>query len=451
MIVKRPGPGTCVTVVGLARSGLSAARFLLELGCRVRVTELARSPDLEAAAKELLSRGAAVELGGHSVSFLEESDLIVASPGVPRQALPLRWAGRQGVPVAGELELGSWYASGRLIAVTGTNGKSTVVTLLGEILKAAGKEAVVCGNIGQPLCGVLSQVRPSTLVVMEVSSFQLEISLSFNPEIACVLNVTANHLDRHRRMSDYRAAKGRIFSHQSGRGWGVLNADDPGSLRLLRRVKGSWAAFSRRRETTGAYFKEGWLRLSLPSGSARILPQEALFKRGAHDEENALAAAAIGGLLEVPPEPMAGVLRTFEGLAHRQQEVGTVRGVLFVNDSKSTTVAAGLKAIEAASRPVVLIAGGRDKGSDFAPLRALRRRIKGAVVIGEDGPKIASALPRAVSCKAAGSLREAVRFAFTMARPGECVLLSPMCASFDMFRDFEDRGAQFEKAVRELE
>ncbi len=450
MPVRRPGPGTLVTVVGLARSGIAAARWLLKLGCLVRVTEVSRDPALQSVADELAAQGAWVECGRHTPAFIRGSHLIVVSPGVPLTAPPIRWARQEGIPVVSEIELGSWYTSGRMVAVTGSNGKSTVVTLVGEILKAAGREVVIGGNIGQPLCGLLPQIQPSTVVVLEVSSFQLETSLSFHSEVAAVLNVSPNHLDRHGSLADYLKAKARLLAYQGSESWAVLNADDPTSQVLKRAVRCSLVRFSRTRSVVGACVEKGWLRLALPDLSGPICPREALFKPGGHHEENALAASCVTGLLGVPPQTMGEVLRSFKGLAHRQEVVATIRGVTFVNDSKSTTVASGLRAIQAAPGRVILIAGGRDKGSDFRSLRSCRKKLKAAVLMGEDGPKIASHLRRHFPIRETQTLPEAVKAAFEMAQPGEWILLSPMCTSFDMFRDFEERGERFTEEVRRL-
>lgn len=448
--VRRPGPGTPVTVAGLARSGLAAARWLLQVGCPVRVTELGRSPELERAARELEREGASVELGGHTRRFLEDARLLVTSPGVPAEALPVRWARQAGIPVVGELELGSWFCPGRIVAVTGSNGKSTVVSLVGEILKASGQEAVVCGNIGAPLCGELHRIRPATRVVLEVSSFQLEDSLSFHPEIACVLNVTDNHLDRHGSFARYLEAKARMLAFQGPGSWAVLNADDPGSRGMRGGVLGRLALFSRSKGEAQARVSDGWIRLDLASASGPVCRVDALPAQGAHHVENGLAAATVAGLAGVEPSLIGQVLRSFKGLPHRQERVAQFRGVTFINDSKSTTVASGISAIRAAPGPVVLIAGGRDKGGDFSRLRSWAPKLKAAVLIGEDGPRIASGLKGSVRLVQASDLRQAVKAAFELARAGECVVLSPMCASFDMFRDFEERGERFAEEVRHL-
>ncbi len=448
--VRRPGPGTPVTVVGLARSGAAAARWLLKMGCQVRVSEAADRPELQETARELMAAGAAVEWGKHSRSFIEGSALLIVSPGVPAESKPVRWAAASGIPVVGELELGSWYCPGRMVAITGSNGKSTVATLVGEILAAAGREAAVCGNIGRPLCGELERIRPATLVVLEVSSFQLETSLAFHSEIASILNLTENHLDRHGSLARYRETKARLFDFQKPDGWALLNADDPGSAGFRERVRAHVAFFSRKRKVVGACLQGDRLTLNLPALSGTICSRGELPKIGAHHEENALAAAGLAGLLGVPPEISGQVLKSFQGLPHRQQLVATVKGITFVNDSKSTTVASGLRAIEAAPGRVVLIAGGRDKGSDFRRLKACASKLKAVVLIGEDGDRIGSALKGVIPLRKARDLDEAVELAFELARARDCVLLSPMCASFDMFRDFEERGERFSEAVQEL-
>ncbi len=449
-MICRPGPGTPVTVLGLARSGIAAARFLQRLGCVVRVSELSRTPAVLQAARDLEQAGALVETGGHSRGFIEGSALVVLSPGIPLSAPPVCWAARAGIPVVSELELGSWYCAGRTVAVTGSNGKSTVVSMVGEILRAAGKDTVVCGNIGTPLCSVLDRIEPETHVVLEVSSFQLEPSLSFHSQVACVLNVTDNHLDRHGSFADYLAAKARLFSYQSRGGWAVLNADDAGCSSMDGEIRAQRVSFSRTKGVSGAFLRGSELRLNLPALAGTICRVEDLARKGLHDQENGLAAACIAGLLGVPPEISGQVLSSFKGLPHRQEWVAQREGVTFINDSKSTTVASGIRAIEAAPGPVVLIAGGRDKGGDFSRLRVLNSKLKAAVLIGEDGPKIAHSLKGAVPLKKAQDLREAVRTAFGLARPGECVLLSPMCTSFDMFRDFEERGEKFVEVVQAM-
>lgn len=449
--LRRPGPGAVVTVVGLARSGAAAVRFLLRQGCVVRVTESADRPALRRAAQELEAAGAVVEVGRHSREFVLGSQMVVLSPGVPMSAAPVTWAEKLGIPRVGELELGSWYCPGRMVAVTGSNGKSTVVTLIGEMLSESGRDAVVCGNIGRPMTGELERIGPQTVAVLEVSSFQLESTLSFHTEAAAVLNITDNHFDRHGSFARYQVAKGRLFAHQGRRGWAVLNADNAGSFKLRNLVRGELALFSRRRPVEqGAFLQNKILTLALSNRTAPICSVADLPSQGPHHEENALAASCLAGLMGAQPLAMARVLRRFRGLPYRQESIARIRGVTFINDSKSTTVASGIRAIEAAPGQVVLIAGGRDKGSDFRRLRPWMKKLKAAVVIGEDGPKIASSLQGTVPIRRALNLTDAVRAAFELASKGECVLLSPMCTSFDMFRDFEERGERFAEAVRAI-
>lgn len=439
-----------VTVVGLARSGVAAGRFLLEQGCVVRVTEAADGPAQRQAAQEMIAAGAVVETGRHGRRFLRGSALVVLSPGVPMSAPPVRWAAELGIPMVGELELGSWFCSGQTVAVTGSNGKSTVVTLVGEMLREAGRDARVCGNIGRPLTGELKNLGPRSVAVLEVSSFQLEASLSFHTDAAAVLNITDNHLDRHGSFALYQEAKGRLFAHQKRRGAAVLNADNAGSWKLKDRVRGELVLFSRRRQVQGACIRKGNLVLTLPHHFGVICPVSDLPVPGPHHEENALAAACLAGGMGVTLEAMGRVLRRFPGLPHRQERIAQFHGVTFINDSKSTTVASGIRAIESAPGQVVLIAGGRDKGSDFRQLRPWAKKLKAAVVIGEDGPKIAACLKGTVPTRRVEDFKQAVQTAFDLAARGECVLLSPMCTSFDMFQDFEERGERFVEAVKAI-
>ncbi len=446
--IARPGPGTAVTVLGMARSGLAAAEWLLRVGCRVRVTEKTDSAPLRAQARRLQKMGAIVECGGHTRAFVDGSSLVVASPGVPASADPIRWALSSGIPVVNELDMASWYCSGRIVAVTGSNGKSTVVTLIGQMLTESGLDAIVCGNIGTPLSAVLPRVGPKTRVVLETSSFQLEQNKAFHPEVGVVLNLTDNHLDRHGSFAEYQQAKGRMFAYQTPSEWALLNADQSGSSALEKLAQGQLVWFSRKRPVAGAYFKNGELVLNLGSTNGTVCKINQLYGRGVHHEENALAASCAAALMGASVKACGRVLRSFVGLPHRQQKIAVYRGVTFINDSKATTVAAGICAIEATAGPVILIAGGRDKGSDFTRLQPWVKRLKAAVLIGEDGPKIARCLNGKIPLVQSASMNEAVKKAFELARTGGSVLLSPMCTSFDMFRDFEDRGEKFVEAVK---
>lgn len=440
-----------MTVVGLAKSGQSACEFLQGRGCRVRVTESARTPALEALAADLTARGVAVELGGHTEAFCTGSQWIVVSPGVPAGALPLPWAQAHHVPVIGELELGARFCPGRIVAVTGSNGKSTVTTLIGALLDAAQRPVVVAGNIGTPLTSCLHEISADTTVVLEVSSFQLEQVDRFRPSIACVLNVTPNHLDRHPSFEHYIAAKRRILTQQHGADWAVLNEDDAVCQTLQASVRGRALAFSLERPVRGAYLADDALWLVLRDRRYRVMGIQELPLPGAHNTANVLAALAVGGLLGLSPETMAEAIRNFRGLPHRLERVAEWQGITFINDSKSTTVEAGLRALEACPGKAVLIAGGKDKGSDFSVLSGpAAKTLRAAVLIGTDAPRLARVLEPVVPTERAGTMEEAVRAAARLAHPGDWVLLSPMCTSFDMFRDFEHRGEVFADAARAL-
>lgn len=438
-------------VVGLGKSGISACRFLQPRGCRVRATEQATSPALTELAQALTAQGITVELGGHTEHFCEGSDLVVVSPGVPASALPIQWARRRGVPVIGELELGARFCQGRLVAITGSNGKSTVTAWTGAMLELAERPVVVAGNIGVPLTAQIPAIRPETTAVVEVSSFQLETVDRFHPSVACLLNVTPNHLDRHQQFADYVAAKRRLLTQQRALDWTILNADDPICQSLRPAVRGRLLEFSRQQPVRGAYLAGEELMLVLRARRYRLASVDELLLPGGHNVANALAVAAIGGALGVEPEVIGEALRQFRGLPHRLEPVATWHEITFVNDSKSTTVEAGLRALEACPGRAVLIAGGKDKGSDFSRLaHGAAKKLRAAVLLGVDGPRIAQALEPLVPTVRARTMAEAIHQAACLARPGDWVLLSPMCTSFDMFRDFEERGEAFSQAVKAL-
>ena len=446
-----PLPRQTVLVVGLGKSGLSACRFLRQRGCQVRATDESRTPALDAVATTLAACGIAVELGGHTEAFCQGSRYVVVSPGVPPTALPLQWAAREQIPVLSELELGARFCRGRIVAVSGSNGKSTVTAWVGMMLELAERPVVVAGNIGWPLTGQLARIHPRTTVVVEVSSFQLEHVARFHPSVACLLNVTPNHLDRHSDFAAYVAAKRRFLTQQRTMDWAILNADDPVCQELRSSVKGRLLEWSRHRPVRGAYVAGDELVLMLRARRYQIARVDQLQVPGAHNVSNALAAIALGGVLGVEPETLGRAVRQFSGLPHRLERVATWHDVTFVNDSKSTTVEAGLRALEACPGHAVLIAGGRDKGSDFSKLvDTARQRVRAAVLIGTDGPRIARVLAPEIPTVLAQTMAEAVQTAARLARPGDWVLLSPMCTSFDWFRDFEERGQAFTQAVDAL-
>ncbi|MDP2942263.1 MAG: UDP-N-acetylmuramoyl-L-alanine--D-glutamate ligase [Candidatus Omnitrophota bacterium] len=423
-----------VTVVGLARSGMAAALLLKKKGAEVYATDCGDSAGLRKNAGSLRKKGIRVEIGVHTRGFVKGKDLIVISPGVPEDSPILKWAAEEKVPVIGEIELGYLCCEAPIVAVTGTNGKSTTATLIGKILKKGGKSAVVCGNIGNPFCGEISKVKKDSVVVLEVSSFQLETIRRFRPCVAVVLNISQNHFDRHPDLKSYIKAKSRIFENQKTSDWAVLNYDDPLVRGLRAKTKAKTIFFSRKK--------------GIPEMVCR---QEELKIKGGHNIENALASLCVASIFGVKPEAAREALMAFKGLEHRFEHVAEIGGVEFINDSKGTTVLATIMALESCDKPVILIAGGHDKGSDFRKAGpAVGSKVKKLVLIGEAKDKIRKHLNGAVPAIEAGSMEDAVKKAYSEAEPGDCVLLSPMCASFDMFKNFEERGKVFKQAVKGL-
>lgn len=423
-----------ITVVGLARSGMAAAFLLRKRGAEVYATDCGNSDDLRKNAKLVAKKGIRVEIGTHTRGFVKRKDLVVISPGVPEDSPVLKWAAEEKIPVIGEVELGYLCCDAPIIAVTGTNGKSTTTTLIGEILKKAGRKAVVCGNIGNPFCGEISKVKKNSVVVLEVSSFQLESIKEFRPYVAVVLNISQNHFDRHPDLKSYIKAKARIFENQKRSDWAVLNYDDPLVRGLKAKTKSKTIFFSRKK--------------GIPKMVCR---KEELKIRGEHNIENVLACLCVASIFGVKPGVIRKALLAFKGLEHRFEHVADIGGIEFINDSKGTTVLATMMALESCDKPVILIAGGHDKGSDFRRARpVIASKVKVLILIGEAKDKIRKHLNGAVPSIEAGSMEDAVKKAYSSADSGDCVLLSPMCASFDMFRNFEERGKVFKQAVKGL-
>lgn len=423
-----------VTVIGLARSGMAAALLLNKKGAEVCVTDRGDSACLKRNAGSLRKKGIRVETGVHTRGSVKGRDLIVISPGVPEDSPILKWAAEEEVPVIGEIELGYLCCEAPIVAVTGTNGKSTTVSLIGRILKKSGKRAVVCGNIGNPFCGEISKVRKDSIVVLEVSSFQLESVKRFSPHVAVVLNVSQNHFDRHPDLKSYIKAKSRIFENQKRGDWAVLNYDDPTVRGLKIKTKAMTIFFSRKK--------------GIPEMVCR---QDELKIKGEHNIENVLASLCVASIFGVKARAAKAALTAFKGLEHRFEHVAEIGGVEFINDSKGTTVLATIMALESCDKPVILIAGGHDKGSDFRKAKpAVVSKVKKLVLIGEAKDKIRKHLNGAASVIEAGTMEDAVKRAYSEAEPGDCVLLSPMCASFDMFKNFEERGKAFKKAITVL-
>jgi UDP-N-acetylmuramoylalanine--D-glutamate ligase len=439
--------GKRVTVVGLARSGVAAARALHGLGAAVTVTDKKPAGQLTEQIKALGSGGIRLEAGGHPDRVFLEADLIVLSPGVPKMA-PILAAQRRGVKVISELELAWLLSDSPFIGITGTNGKSTVTTLVGLMMKKTGRKMLVAGNIGNALTEDPRLLRRQDWIVAELSSFQLEDIETFRPRVATILNITQDHLDRYHDIDEYAEAKARVFMNQQKEDFLVLNFDDPLVKALAKRTSATVVPFSRLlRFNPGACMLDGYLLFN----GKRVCRAGEIRIKGVHNLENALAAAAMALCAGADRDAVAAVLREFPGLEHRLEFVRERNGVTYINDSKGTNVGAVVKSVEGFTQPVILIAGGLDKGSDFRPLFNLfRQKVKLLILIGKAAEKMAETLGTATEALFAKTLQDAVRAGAGRALPGDVVLLSPACASFDMFKDFEDRGRQFKEAVMAL-
>ncbi|MEE9516388.1 MAG: UDP-N-acetylmuramoyl-L-alanine--D-glutamate ligase [Candidatus Adiutricales bacterium] len=440
--------GRQVVVVGLARTGQAVADFLLSRGAKVVGTDTMLLENAEHPLKTLAEKGMSLELGGHKENTFLNADMIVVSPGVPLTIPPLKKAMAQGVDIIGELELAAGFITAPMVAVTGTNGKSTVTTLIGEILKASGKEVFVGGNLGNPLVNLVRDRKTVDLAVVEVSSFQLETVRNFHPKVAVLLNITPDHLDRHAGFKAYVDAKARMFSRQVPEDTAVLNADDKSADSIQTRARR--LKFSRmNRVRDGAFIKRDKMVIVREDREVREWPLEEITLVGTHNQENIMAAILAGWALGLELDQAFKTAAAFKGLAHRLQFVGQIKGVSFFNDSKGTNPGAVIKSLESFTKPVLLIAGGRDKATDFSVLKdAVREKVKLAILIGEAREKIARAIEDESEIVQAENISEAVRLAMKRAEPGEVVLLSPACASFDQFRDYIHRGEVFTELVQ---
>jgi UDP-N-acetylmuramoylalanine--D-glutamate ligase len=449
-----------VLVVGLGKSGVASALFLKSRGARVTVSDTKSGDELRDEIPVLLDHGITVETGGHGERTFRGQDLIVVSPGVPVDAPLLAQARSLGEPVIGEIELASQFLPGPIVAITGSNGKTTTTTLTGEILIAAGLPALVGGNIGTPAISLAEHAQRESVIVLEVSSFQLETIQHFRPRIAVVLNVTPDHLDRHRTLEAYVNAKARIFENQQADDFAVLNADDPTCVAMAARTKARVFWISRQREVTqgtwvhegGILFRENESLEARGSQSQReIMLASEIPLKGAHNLENVLAAVCAGALMGSAPEQIRQAVRNFKAVEHRLEFVATIRGVDYYNDSKATNVDATIKALESFPANIHLILGGKDKGSDYSILNdLLRQRVKRVYTIGAAAARIESQI-KGVEVVHSETLENALRRADAVAAPGDVVLLAPACASFDQFRNYEQRGETFKRIVRTLD
>jgi UDP-N-acetylmuramoylalanine--D-glutamate ligase len=445
--------GKKVLVVGLGKSGLAAALFLRHRGALVTVSDVRSAEALAKDIPALLEEGIMVEAGGHGLLTFRRQDLIVVSPGVPLNTPELAQVRSFGLPVIGELELAARFLKGSILAITGSNGKTTTTALLGEILKGAGIPTLVGGNIGVPVVGLIDQSTDQTWSVLEVSSFQLESTELFHPSIAVILNITPDHLDRHGSFENYARAKERIFAAQHKCDFVVLNADNPRAAEAASRSAANVYWFSIEHSVMqGAWLEQGAVvyRSSPDAATENVMPLTGIPLKGAHNVENVLAAVVAARLAGAPAEAIRRAIEAFQAVEHRLEFVASVNGVEFYNDSKATNVDATAKAVAAFESGIHLILGGKDKGSDYTQLaQLLRARVRAVYTIGSAAAKIESQLRGIVSIQSCETLDTAVSAAAAAARPGEVVLLAPACSSFDQFENYEHRGRVFKDLVSE--
>jgi UDP-N-acetylmuramoylalanine--D-glutamate ligase len=443
--------GKRVLVVGLGKSGVASALFLKAHGARVTVSDTKTGDELHSEIPVLLDHGITVETGGHGERTFRGQDLIVVSPGIPLDAPALVQARALGGSVIGEIELAARFLRGSIVAITGSNGKTTTTTLTGEIMTAAGFPALVGGNIGTPAIALAERATPESAIVLEVSSFQLETIHSFRPKVAVILNITPDHLDRHRTFEAYVDAKARILENQQSTDLAVLNADDPTCVALAARTKAQVFWFSRQKEVQqGAWVRDGNILFRDAARQREIMLVSEIPLKGAHNLENVLAAVCAGALMGCAQAKIRQAVREFKAVEHRLEYVATIRGVDYYNDSKATNVDATIKALESFPANVHLILGGKDKGSDYTLLNhLLPQRVKRVYTIGAAAAKIESQM-KGVEVVHADTLENALRKANAVAEPGDVVLLAPACASFDQFKNYEQRGQVFKQIVRTL-
>ena len=444
--------GRKALVIGAARSGIASARFLARRGATVALNDQKPLSEWSEAALSLKSEGIGLVEGEPPSWLLDQIDLVVVSPGVPTKAIPIRYADRRGAEVIGEIELASRFLRGRIVAITGTNGKTTTTSLVGEMLKDAGLKVQVGGNIGTALISMVDTSVGDGWNVVELSSFQLETIVDFHPTVAAVLNVTPNHMDRYETLMDYAAAKHNIFRNQTAGDVAILNHDDEIVSSWANGLRAHVVPFSVRHELDEGLFLRGRELVSRTRDGERVLmSRDEMRLRGMHNVENVLAAMAAGLACGASPDSLRATVQRFRPVEHRLEEVAEIDGIRFVNDSKATSVDATTKALEAFSGDagkVVLILGGKGKHAPYAPLADLiKQTVRKMILIGEDAPVIEAELGPVAPYENAGDMRDAVSKGFAAAREGDVVLLAPACASFDMFESFEHRGRVFKEEV----
>ena len=445
-----------ILVVGMARSGVAVARLLLSHGGIPILSDLKKPEMLCDELSSLKDTACEFHLGEDPIKLLRQVHSVVVSPGVPMDAPLVIAAKERGIHLIGELELAFSLLQGDVIAISGTNGKTTTVTLLGKILENAGRATYMCGNIGTPLSSVAIKSKEDDILVTEVSSFQLETIKTFRPRVAALLNISEDHLDRHVNMAQYTKLKQRLFENQLESDYAVLNFDDPVVAKMASKIKSRVQFFSRTQEVACGAFIDKKKIVYIGNGAIQpICDTEMVLIPGPHNLENALAAVAIAMTMEVPPAVIRHTLQSFTGVEHRIEKVRVFQGVTYINDSKGTNVESTVKAVQSMKEPTVIILGGYDKHTDFAPLCreiATNSKISGAVLIGQTAKQLHKALEWAGFTRIvrAFSMEDAVQCSRKLAVTGGNVLLSPACASFDMYRDYEHRGEVFKELVNQL-
>ncbi len=444
--------GTSVTVIGAARSGIAVAKLLNANGAHVFVSDKSSAAALTHAIAELQAAGIPFETDAHSERIFA-CDLMVISPGVPSDAPSVREAQQRGIRVCSELEVSSWFCSSPIVAITGSNGKTTTTTLIGRMLDDAAKKHVVAGNIGTAFAGVVLDLAPAHPAVLEVSSFQLDHIESFRPSIAVLLNITEDHMDRYdHSMEKYAASKARVFMNQTDADVLIFDEDDPWTRTVVPAARSRKVGFSVMNAVSeGAFVENGFLVTRLEGIRREIIPTSDIRIRGMHNLYNAMAATLTAQLLGVKAESIRATLTSFGGVDHRLEFVRELNGVEYVNDSKATNVDAVWYALQAFTKPIVVLLGGRDKGNDYSRLTELvRKHVRAVVAIGESADKVERAFVDVSTVKRVSNMEEAVRTAQMLAQRGDVVLLSPACASFDWFSNYEHRGVVFKELVKKL-
>ncbi len=439
--------GKKVLVAGAGKTGISTARFLLQKGATVTVADANIKAEIP---EDLRQSNSRIITGPHESSIFTEQDLIIISPGIPLVIEPIAKAMSKGIKVISEIELASIFTETPIIAITGTNGKTTTTTLLQHIFKTCGKSVFTGGNIGIPLIEYVSGIQNADYIIAEISSFQLEAIKKFRPCISILLNITEDHLDRYESFNDYVNAKNSIFKNQRETDTAIINFEDNIAVKLAEDIKANVYFFSTRKELkNGAFFKDGFRFTK--GNNEKVIAEKGIHLTGEHNRENILAAVSAADICELPINRITEALQTFKGLPHRMEFVDSIRGINFYNDSKATNVGACLKSINSIKPPIILIAGGKDKGGSYLPLKnKITENVQELILIGEARNRIAEELESTVPMTAADSLEKAVTEAFSRAKEGCSILLSPACSSFDMFDSYVHRGNIFKTAVKAL-